>query len=59
MVKSENFSQNTQFANYEKWFNQEIQVGLLDQAAEAKLIPGKKALQNIKNFCKEQLNSNV
>ena len=58
MVKSENFSQNAQFANYEKWLNQEIQVGL-DQAAEAKLIPGKKALQNIKNFCKEQLNSNV
>ncbi|MCC8462559.1 MAG: type II toxin-antitoxin system ParD family antitoxin [Rickettsia endosymbiont of Ecitomorpha arachnoides] len=58
MVKSENISQNAQFENYKTWLNHEIQIGL-DQAAEGKLISGEKALQDIRDFCKEQLNSNV
>ncbi len=58
MVKSENISQNAQFENYKTWLNHEIQIGL-DQAAEGKLIPGEKALQDIRDFFKEQLKSNV
>ncbi|HJD55080.1 MAG TPA: type II toxin-antitoxin system ParD family antitoxin [Rickettsia endosymbiont of Pyrocoelia pectoralis] len=58
MVKSENISQNAQFENYKMWLNGEVQIGI-DQAAQGKLIPGKKALQNIKHFRTKQLKSNV
>ena len=58
MVKSENTSQNAQFENYKMWLNGEVQVGI-DQSTQGKLISGKNALQNIKNFRKEQLKSNV
>ncbi|WP_341787243.1 type II toxin-antitoxin system ParD family antitoxin [Rickettsia endosymbiont of Cantharis rufa] len=57
MVKSENFSQNVQFENYKTWLNHEIQIGL-DQAAEGKLIPGEKALQDIRDFRKAYLKNN-
>ncbi|HJD59966.1 MAG TPA: type II toxin-antitoxin system ParD family antitoxin [Rickettsia endosymbiont of Omalisus fontisbellaquei] len=57
MVKSENFSQNAQFENYKTWLNHEIQIGL-DQAAEGKLIPGEKALQDIRDFRKAYLKNN-
>lgn len=57
MVKSENISQNAQFENYKTWLNHEIQIGL-DQAAEGKLIPGEKALQDIRDFRKAYLKNN-
>ncbi|KIJ88311.1 transcriptional regulator [Rickettsia asembonensis] len=57
MVKSENISQNAQFENYKTWLNHEIQIGL-DQAAEGKLIPGEKALQDIHDFRKAYLKNN-
>lgn len=57
MVKSENISQNAQFENYRTWLNHEIQIGL-DQAAEGKLIPGEKALQDIRDFRKAYLKNN-
>ncbi|WP_342270719.1 type II toxin-antitoxin system ParD family antitoxin [Rickettsia endosymbiont of Orchestes rusci] len=53
MVKSENKSSNVEFENYKMWLNQEVQIGL-DQAAQGKLISGEKALENLKNFRKEQ-----
>lgn len=58
MVKSENISQNAQFENYKTWLNHEIQIGL-DQAAEGKLIPREKALQDIRDFRKAYLKINL
>lgn len=57
MVKSESTSQNSQFKNYKMWLNQEIQIGL-DQAKNQELIPGEKALQDIRDFRKAYLKDN-
>ncbi|HJD61892.1 MAG TPA: type II toxin-antitoxin system ParD family antitoxin [Rickettsia endosymbiont of Columbicola hoogstraali] len=58
LITSESKNSNIELENYKMWLNGEIQVGL-DQVTQGKLISREKALQNIKNFRKEQLKANV
>jgi antitoxin ParD1/3/4 len=52
LIKSE--SPNANFENYKMWLNQEIQIGL-EQANNGDIISGDQALENLRNFRKNQL----